>query len=192
MKRYLNGSGNSDTRGNAPPGGPLFLTEEEYRNNGLQRGRPISTPVDPAIHMREANSADPYFLSEKEYRIYGLRGPHQVTPTNAVVKDSGSGPYDESTTSLVNRYLVMPPMTTGVQTAGYPVSRMDPPYMNERERAHASYNLREQSVINQRSYSLNASCEASEFNLGARLHDATPAPVSNRYSFGGPPLLQRR
>lgn len=201
VKRYLHGSGNSDTRGN---GIQLFLTEEEYRNNGLQRGRPVSAPTDPDVHKREPNnSADPYFLSENEYRIYGLRGPQQVMTTNAVVRESGSDlrgphqvmtsnavvresrndPYDESTSTLVNRYLGMPPMKTGVQAEPYPVSN---------ERAYASYNLGEQSVLNQRSYSLNASREQLEFNAGARLHDSTSAPVSNRYSFAGPPLLERR
>ncbi|KAL8530793.1 hypothetical protein ACS0TY_007725 [Phlomoides rotata] len=192
VQRYLNGSGNSDTRGNTPHRDPFFLTEEEYRNNGLQRGRPVSTPTDLAVREREANSADPYFLSEKEYRMYGLRGPQQVMTNNVVVRQSGSDPYDESTTSLVNRYLGLPPMTMGFQAEVYPVSGRDPHYMNDGERAYASHNLHQQSVFNQRSYSLNASSEPSKFNPGARLHDSTSAPVSNRYSFTGPPLLQRR
>ncbi|KAI3449555.1 hypothetical protein Pfo_006220 [Paulownia fortunei] len=264
-QRYLNNYGVTDTGGKSIPlhhdkqfsdyhvfsnavlpRDPLFLTEQEYRNNGLRQGRHLSTTagddvsqtwepnkldhelkqllrnrasmsIDSAVPQREVNQPDPFFLSEKEYRIYGLRGTQQILnaasprmTTNEIVDYSGKDaydPYDDSTTSLVNRYLALP-RTTAVPAELYPHAGREP-YINDLnhmknhprrtmpdgERAFASYTLHEQSDFNQRPYSLNASREPSQFNQGFCLqgaNDLTSAPVSHRYSFAGPSLSQHR
>ncbi|KAK4418200.1 hypothetical protein Salat_2232700 [Sesamum alatum] len=232
------------------PQDPLFLTELEYRSNGLRQGRhllpttpgddarntwepnkldhdlkqllvnPASASGDPSVQHREVNQPDPFFLSEKEYRIYGLRAPQQILnaasprmTTNEIVNDPAKDvydPYDEATTSLVNRYLTMP-RPTAVPAESYPLPVREP-YINglnhtsdmkthpirtvpDSERAVATYTLRDQSDFNPRPYSLNASCEPSVLNQGFSLQrqtDLTSAPVSQRYSFAGPSLSQHR
>lgn len=266
-QRYLNNYGDPDTRGKSiplhhekqfsdyhaicnpvPPQDPLFLTEQEYRNNGLRQGRhllpttagddvnhtlepnkldlelkqllrnPASTSTDSAVQQRQVNQRDPFFLSEKDYRTYGLRGAQKTLNAasprmaiNEIARDSGTDacdPYDESTTSLVNRYLALP-MTTAVPAESYPQREPYINYLNhtsdmqihpartipDGETAFPSYSLREQFVFNQRSYSLNATREPSEFNQGISLQretEFTSAPVSHRYSFAGPSLSQHR
>lgn len=257
-QRYLIKCGNSDTPlqhdnqfssnhviySPVPPRDPLFLSEQEYRSNGLQQGRhllpattgdnvsnrlgpkkldlelkhllrnPASMRIDSAVQQREANKPDPFYLSEKEYRTYGLRAPQLVpnaaSPMMAEPRKNSYDPYDESTTSLVNRYLAMP-MTTAVPSESYPLAGREhyasdlnhtshmlshpARTFHDGERDFKPHNFPEQSVFNQRSYSLNASCEPSEHMRGVSLHyevDLTSAPVSNRYSFAGPSLSQHR
>ncbi|KAH6821801.1 hypothetical protein C2S53_016813 [Perilla frutescens var. hirtella] len=242
-QKYLNG--NLDTQGKSiplhhekqfsdnhvfhstgPPRDPLFLTEQEYRNNGLRQGRhllpatagdnvsnhwePMKLDVELKHLLRNpastsTDSADPFFLGEKEYRTYGLRGPQQVPRKNSY------DPYDdEATTSLVNRYLSLP-MTTAVPAESYPLAGREP-YISDLshtshmlshpartipdgDRGFASRSFRDQSVFNQRSYSLNDSCEPSELSRGVSLQrqaDLLSAPVSHRYSFAGPSLSHHR
>lgn len=244
-QRYLNKCGNSDTHGKSiplhhekqfsdnrafhstgPPRDPLFLTEQEYRSNGLRQGghllpttagdnvsnawEPTKLDVELKHLLRNpastrTDSPDPFFLGEKEYRTYGLKGPQQVPHNNSY------NPYDEATTSLVNRYLSLP-MTTAVLAESYPRAGREPPHISDLshtshmqshpartipdgDRALAPHSFREESVFNQRSYSLNASYEPSELSRGFSLQhqtDLVSAPVSHRYSFAGPSLSQHR
>ncbi|CAI9785637.1 unnamed protein product [Fraxinus pennsylvanica] len=218
--------------------GPLFLTEQEYRNYGLRQGNdflptavggtiggaqehrnleqekdqfqrnPASTNNNVTLQQREVSRPDTFFLSEKEYRTYGLRGPREmpteVSPvirTNQAVEEAYN-PYNESTTSLVNRYLSLPPM---IETAP---ARLHPPinYRNstttsgaaihlgriipDGERSYSSYAPRELSEYNQRLLPTHASLEPPEYNqryllLGGETK-SMPTTVSNRYAFGGP------
>lgn len=240
-QRYLNNSGFTDTGRNsiplhpdnqfpdyhvfpnsAPQQEPRFLTEQEYRNNGLRQGRPLllgdgaSHPwernvldqelkqllrnpapasADSSVQQREVVPNDPNFPSEKEYRTYGLRGPHQMPNPDAslprlinpeIVRDPAEtvcDPYDESTTSVVNRYLSIPT---------YP--RREPPYIHDSnqtvslrvhgKRPFASYSLGEQSDSGQRLYSPNSHEPSGQHKMSA--------PVSQRYSFSGPASSQQR
>ncbi|KAL0389576.1 UNVERIFIED_CONTAM: hypothetical protein Scaly_0314700 [Sesamum calycinum] len=233
-----------------PPQDPLFLTELEYRSNGLQQGRhllpttpgddvrntwepnkldcdlkqlltnPVSTSGDPSVQHREVSQPDPFFLSEKEYRIYGLRAPQEILnaacpriATNETVNDPDKDlydPYDEATTSLVNRYLTLP-RPTAVPAESYPLPAREPYFdvlnhtsdiknhpvrtVPDIERAVATYTLCDQSDFNPRPYSLNASREPSVLNQGFSLQrdtDLTSAPVSQRYSFAGPSVSHHR
>ncbi|XP_019197417.1 PREDICTED: uncharacterized protein LOC109191282 isoform X2 [Ipomoea nil] len=94
--------------------------EQSLRNPALVSGRASSLP------RNEAGLPDPYFLNEKEYRNYGLKGYQEMTTTvqpsletdttmtstiNPGVQDHASyscNPYNDSTASLVNRYLSLP------------------------------------------------------------------------------------
>ncbi|KAL1558457.1 hypothetical protein AAHA92_08923 [Salvia divinorum] len=259
-QRYLINCGNSDIRGKFTPlhhesnhvihspvpiRDPLFLSEQEYRSNGLRQGRhllpaaagdnvsnmsgpkkldlelnhllrnPGSTSiVDSAVQQREVNRPDSFYLSEKEYRVHGLRMPQpQVMPNAASPmmiepRNNSFDPYDEATTSLVNRYLSIP-MTAAVPAEPYPPGReryfsglnhtnqmlSHPPSTFHDGHRALPHNFLEQSVFNQRSYSLNASGEPTEHSRGVSLHheaDLMSAPVSHRYSFAGPSLSQRR
>ncbi|KAL3827875.1 hypothetical protein ACJIZ3_016677 [Penstemon smallii] len=203
-----------------PSQGQLFFTEQEYRNYGLKKGRSLDPnkfyqereplPVNPAsmynnqssVLPRETNQPDPNFLSEKEYRVYGLRGPQQVQTTAApTVKNS----YDESTDSLVNRYLAMPRSTESyppsqrehyIYDSNHTSAVMTQPGSAIHDYGRSSYSVNEQSKVNQSPYSLYASNEASGLNQGIysqRETNLSSAPVSLRYSFaGGPPLSQQR
>ncbi|XP_022858761.1 uncharacterized protein LOC111379589 [Olea europaea var. sylvestris] len=226
-----------------PSQGPLFLTEQEYRNYGLRQGsdllptavggtvavarareprnleqekdqllrNPASTYNNVTLQQREVSRPDTFFLSEKEYRTYGLRGPREmqteVSPmvsTNQAV-EVAYNLYNESTTSLVNRYLSLPPTTTT------PPARLHPPrnYLNstsgsathlgriipDEERSYTSYAPRELSEYNQRPLLTQASLEPSEYNqryhlLGGETKYMSTT-VSNRYSFGGPSVTRR-
>lgn len=178
---------------------PLFLTEQEYRSKGLQQGRhflpttagdnankldlqlkhllrnPASTSIDSAVQQREAASrAESCFLSEKDYRTYGLRGlPNAASPIIPELQKHSFNPYDEETTSLVNRYLPLPMQS-------HPPTRTIP----DGDRAFAPYSFREQSVFNQR--------PLSEHSRGRETDSTVSAPVSHRYSFAGPSLSQLR
>nr|GMD18552.1 B2 protein [Ipomoea batatas] len=94
--------------------------EQSLRNPALVSGGASSLP------RNEAGLPDPYFLSEKEYRNYGLKGYKEATTTvqpsletdttmtstiNLGVQNHDSyscNPYNDSTASLVNRYLSLP------------------------------------------------------------------------------------
>lgn len=219
-QRHLIKCGNADSQGKSnrlhspvPPRDLLFLSEEEYRSNGLQQGRhiddvrphkldlalkhllrnPASTSIDSPLRQREINQpCGPLYPSEAEYRTYGLQNP-QLAPSAASLMVNSHDPYDEDTTSLVNRYFSLP-MTSAVSAESYHPIVRESYYMGDR--SFPPHNSREQSVFNQRSYSLNASSEPSELSRGrVYLHreaDVTSAPVSHRYSFAGPSLSQHR
>lgn len=236
-QRYINSFGPSDQNGSHNTD-QLFLTEQEYRNNGLRQGRhllpasagdganqiwerlkldqelrqflrdPPSTSTGLAVQPREANQVDPLSLSEKEYRLYGLRAPQQISTraspaltTSNISRDSRiCDPYDEATASLVNRYLPVPMATALPPESSYHPNhhRSDVesyPRMINPDGERTSYSLREQSVFNQRPYSLGGSREPSVFNqsfghLGET--ELASAPVSSRYSFAGPSPAQHR
>lgn len=193
-----------------PPRDLLFLSEEEYRSNGLQQGRhidgvrphkldlalkhllrnPASASIDSPLRQREINQPrGPLYPSEAEYRNYGLRNP-QLAPNATSPMVNSHNPYDEDTTSLVNRYLSLPMTSTVSAELYHPIGR-ESYYMSDR--AFPPHNSREQSVFNQRSYSLNASSELSRGSVYLhREADVTSAPVSHRYSFAGPSLSQHR
>lgn len=212
---------------NLAPRDSLYLTEQEYINNGLLQRKPLASatacgevghPVEPSIldqelkhllrnpsssgidsgvQQQEALSTTPNFPSEMEYRIYGLRAPQQI-PNVApprIVQNSVDvcDPYNESTTSLVNRYLAMP-RATAAPADPYPLPSREA-YTSEMNRGRpipggervfvGSYTLGEQSDFNHMPYSLRTrepSCTPGE----------TSAPVSQRYSFAGPSLMQQR
>ncbi|KAL2510592.1 DCD (Development and Cell Death) domain protein [Abeliophyllum distichum] len=186
---------------------PGNLEQEQDR---FQRN-PASTNNNFTLQQREVSRPETFFPSEKEYRTYGLRGPREVSTevspmirTNQAVEDAYN-PYHESTTSLVNRYLSLPPMNV-VSPAGlrpsinYPNStgsaavhlgRIIP----DGERSFSSYAPRELSEYNQRPHLSHASREPSEYNqryhlLGGETK-TVPTTVSHRYSFGGPSVSRR-
>ncbi|XP_060174742.1 uncharacterized protein LOC132605611 [Lycium barbarum] len=119
---------------------PHFLTEKEYRSYGLQQANHMQ-PSTSAVHVNhkldhygsvqgttqqllrapsqnEHVYPDAHFPSEREYRSYGLNSYHGQPVTVAPRVESSNtvaaanvNPYDESTTSLVNRYLSLPRTT---------------------------------------------------------------------------------
>ncbi|KAJ8543333.1 hypothetical protein K7X08_005856 [Anisodus acutangulus] len=101
--------------------------ESEQGREHLQRS-PNSVSSDVALARKETVHAEPLYPSEREYRTYGLKARSEIpvtvapavesrtteisaTPTNHGllnhVKDTFD-PYDESTASIVNRYLSLP------------------------------------------------------------------------------------
>ncbi|PHT86246.1 hypothetical protein T459_08352 [Capsicum annuum] len=92
------------------------------------RRNPTSVGDDMALAQKETVHTDPLFPSEREYRTFGLKARSEIPATIApAVEGSATGtstapsnhgflnhvkdtynPYDESTTSLVNRYLSLP------------------------------------------------------------------------------------
>ncbi|KAL3644826.1 hypothetical protein CASFOL_010006 [Castilleja foliolosa] len=195
---------------------PLFLTEQEYRNTGLLRqrepdkldqelkyllrNRPSTSINNPSSHPQN----EPYFIGEKEYRAYGLREPAQQLPPN--VSNDVANPYDEATTSLVSRYLGLPPHL--VTTPAVPEPYVPTSYVSDLDRITTlprtvpdgvNYNLHEQSGVDQRAYWVSAAShgdrEPSIFDQRNSFQgesDLTPAPVSQLYSFGGQSVLHQR
>ncbi|KZV32384.1 hypothetical protein F511_03667 [Dorcoceras hygrometricum] len=178
---------------------------------------PSSMNNDSTIQHLEVNQEpDPLFLSEREYHFYGLKGPQRIpnaapsiNTSNQISRVYGKeafNPYDESTTSLVNRYLSLP-RTAATAPESYPLSGREI-FANDQTtdelRAHlrvpiadgarplAPYTLRDQSNFSQRPLPvLHTPREPSEFRLGLNVpHESelTAAPISRRYSFGGPSL----
>ncbi|KAL7151296.1 hypothetical protein ABFS83_04G021400 [Erythranthe nasuta] len=174
---------------------PLFLTEKDYRTNGLRQERPLlagvgvgqtwernnldqelkhllynpsSTSIAPPVHQREVSQLDPFILSEREYQLYGLRAPQQTLTASNVVRDSVKGycdPSDESTTALVNRYLAMPRMA-GVPEESYNLARRGS-YMNDLSRT---------VLDGDRAVGSRTLREQSAFNQRAYLLDASREP----------------
>lgn len=81
---------------------------------------PASVRGDAAFARNEHVYSDAHFPNEREYRGYGLKSFHGQPVTDAPAVEGANhsllkhiNPYDESTTSLVNRYLSLPrTMTT--------------------------------------------------------------------------------
>ncbi|CDP03559.1 unnamed protein product [Coffea canephora] len=186
----------------APAGLPTSHMDDNHRfNNGREQlpSNPISLSNNAALVQKGPGCHNIYFPSEKEYRTYGLRGCHEVpsrqTPTLETkqsfedpIKDV-CNPYDDSTTSLVNRYLSLPG----------PVATPKEPFYLESRGAHvngSSY-ARETKDHLQRlnsevelSHPLYASHALSDYNrnyhrLGGG-PDFTSSKVSSRYGFDGP------
>ncbi|XP_060179164.1 uncharacterized protein LOC132609288 [Lycium barbarum] len=96
--------------------------ESEQGREHLRR-TPTSVGSDAALARKETLHTEPLYPSEREYRTYGLKARSEIpavessatgisaTPTNHGllnhVKDTYD-PYDESTASIVNRYLSLP------------------------------------------------------------------------------------
>ncbi|KAG5587614.1 hypothetical protein H5410_048048 [Solanum commersonii] len=92
------------------------------------RTNPTGITSDAALARKETEVTEPLFPSEREYRTYGLKFRSEIPATVAPAGESGAtgisatpanhgllnhvkdkyDPYDESTTSLVNRYLSLP------------------------------------------------------------------------------------
>ncbi|XP_075492073.1 uncharacterized protein LOC142530162 [Primulina tabacum] len=197
-------------------GGDAIRYEQEQEH---RLRNPASMRIDSTVQHREANrQPDPLFLSEREYHVYGLKGPQRipnaappVDTTNQISRDYGKealNPYDESTTSLVNRYLSLP-RTAATAPELYPLSGREM-FANDQitselrtrliapiadvERTFAPYTLCDQSNFSHRPLPvLHPPREPSEFRLGLNLHHESgliAAPISQRYSFGGPSLSQ--
>ncbi|XP_073150014.1 uncharacterized protein [Henckelia pumila] len=162
---------------------PLFLSEREYHVYGLKGPQRIPNAAPPVVSTN--------LISNQISRDYG--------------KDAFN-PYAESTTSLVNRYLSLPG-TAETAPELYPLSGREM-FANDQitselrtrfvgpiadgEKPFAPYTLRDQSDFSQRPLpTVHPHREPSEFRLGLNLHhesDLVAAPISQRYSFGGPSL----
>ncbi|XP_055813351.1 uncharacterized protein LOC129882886 [Solanum dulcamara] len=101
--------------------------ESEQGREHLRRN-PTEVSSDVALARKETVLTEPLFPSEREYRTYGLKARSEMPATVAPGVESGAtiisatptnhgllnhvkdtyNPYDESTTSLVNRYLSLP------------------------------------------------------------------------------------
>lgn len=102
--------------------------ESEQGRENLRRN-PTGVSSDAALARKETVLTEPFFPSEREYRTYGLKARSEIPATvaPAVVSGGATGilapptdhgllnhvkdtynPYDETTTSLVNRYLSLP------------------------------------------------------------------------------------
>ncbi|XP_073063382.1 uncharacterized protein [Primulina eburnea] len=186
--------------------------EQEY----FRRSPASMNNVSTVQHREPNQQPGPLFLSEREYHIYGLKGAQRiqnaapsVATTNQISRDYGKeafNPYGETTTSLVNRYLSLP-RTAATTPDLYPLAGREM-FANDQitselrahlgvpiadgERPFAAYTFREQSDFSQRPLPvLHTPREPSEFRLGLNLHresELTAAPISQRYSFGGPSL----
>lgn len=160
---------------------------------------PSSSGIDSAIQQREALPTNPNFLTEKEYRMYGLRTPQQIPNPAPPRNIQGSGdvcdPYDESTTSLVNRYLTMS-RTTTAPADPYPLPCREP-YTNELKqendcRIHQGSSIPDGERAFAASYTLGEQYDFNEIPYLLNSHKpSTSAPVSQRYSFAGPLTQQR-
>ncbi|MCD9643166.1 hypothetical protein HAX54_030385 [Datura stramonium] len=101
--------------------------ESEQGREHLRRN-PTGVSSDAALARKETVHTEPLFPSEREYRTYGLKARSEMPATVApAVESSATGisatptnhgllnhvkdaynPYDESTASVVNRYLSLP------------------------------------------------------------------------------------
>ncbi|KAM7501295.1 hypothetical protein LguiB_000199 [Lonicera macranthoides] len=191
-KQFLNNPVYPIAETASPP--PLFLSEKEYRNYGL-RGERQSKSTAPVDH-----NSDPYrplnpdaFLTEKEYRTYGLRGRYeQPRPMSPPVEKNRSldnyqrdpyNPYDDSTTSLVDRYLSLPRAVAAPPESyvnGYN-------YMERGSQNHQGGLVQDGQETLYSRYPSGGISDYNEkyHNLGGET-EANFAPVSARYSFAGP------
>ncbi|KAL3517500.1 hypothetical protein ACH5RR_020089 [Cinchona calisaya] len=186
-------------------------TSTTYDNHWFDHGREqlpsnlISRSDNSALVPKEPGRGDIHFLSEKEYRTYGLKGcqeppSRQTLPTleaNRVFEDSMKNvcnPYDDSTTSLVNRYLSLPG-TVATPTEPYYLTRGGA-YVNNSSYTYGTKDhlgrLNSEGEISHSSYASHA---LSEYNktyhrLGGD-PGVTSSTVSSRYSFEGPSFSRR-
>ncbi|KAJ8547465.1 hypothetical protein K7X08_011051 [Anisodus acutangulus] len=105
----------------------LYHYESEQGREHLRRS-PTSVSSDAALARKETVHAEPLYPSEREYRTYGLKARSEIPVTVAPAVESKTtgisatptdygllnhvkdtyDPYDESTASIVNRYLSLP------------------------------------------------------------------------------------
>lgn len=178
----------------------------EFDNYGAEQLRSNLTPSDVNTTMVQNKGAVPdlLFLSEKEYRTYGLKGNHEshyrINPTreaNCSFDDPSKdvcNPYDDSTASLVNRYLSLPRTApnpaesyyiTGARTytnsSSYIQDRRDhlekvnpdgrrPPYASHASDSVLDYNQKYHRLGDEPSFSATT--------------------VSSRYTFTGPSVFR--
>ncbi|CAI9107996.1 OLC1v1007500C1 [Oldenlandia corymbosa var. corymbosa] len=188
----------------------------DYRGERLQ-SNPPPVITNAVTLQKEPSRPSLLFPSEKEYRTFGLKGvqnlpsrqPPVAPESSRSFEDSrrnGYDPYDDSTTSLVNRYLSLPgPLATTTTAEPYfPSGKGAAAYVNtfsrytsepkyqslrlnpqiERERLHhAPPNPSLPALSNYNS---------SQFHHLGGDFDPTSTSVSSCYSFGGPPSLPRR
>lgn len=186
----------------APAARPTSHTDGYRRfENGREQlpGNPVSLSNNAALVQKEPGCHNIYFLTEKEYRTYGLRGyqevPGRQTPTletNQSFKDPMKdvcNPYDDSTMSLVNRYLSLPGSVATTKEPYYLKSRGA--YLNDSSYTHETkdHSARLNSEV-ELSHQLYASHASSDYNrnyhrLGGE-PDITSSKVSSRYCFEGP------
>lgn len=184
----------------ASDGFPASHKFDNYRADHVEEDLPSNfTSVE-----KGTGHSDQFFLSEKEYRTYGLKGSLEsntrITPatgTNRPFEDSvkdGCNPYDDSTTSLVNRYLSLP-RTGSIPSESYYVTERgaytsNSSYIPDRRELLGSLN-----PDGRRPYSTYTSDSITEYNQNyQRLVDEPNfacTTVSSRYSFGGPSMLRR-
>lgn len=193
-----------------PP--PTLLTEQDYRSYGLRGERRSNfTPTGPSSYdpykndqVKESARPDSLFLTEKDYRAYGLKArkenptsvtsaiPTSVTsainPTNPSISyyqaDPPYNPYDDHTSSLVERYLSHPMASTSAPSGSY---RFDTTRVVDDRQFHQETVLPDRQ---ERLYAMNAIPNTlSDHNqsVGQRQdeHVNRSAPVSSRYAFTG-------
>ncbi|KAL8100890.1 hypothetical protein AgCh_032949 [Apium graveolens] len=187
---------------------PLFLSEKEYRSFGLRGERPnsIQGPTfDPYRNLasssggetlmpRGSTHSDELFLSEKDYRTYGLGGRKEAPQRSSAIEYKPPldnyhtaetyNPFHDSTTSLVNRYLLpsSEPLENKQLSQTYGNdgrSNFGRVAFDERERLYSRYASGSLSDYNKEYHHL-----AGE--VGLRF-----SPVSSRYSFAGPSMSYR-
>ncbi|OIT36300.1 PREDICTED: uncharacterized protein LOC109242227 [Nicotiana attenuata] len=173
------------------------------------RRNPASVSSDATLARKETVYSEPLFPSEREYRTYGLKARSGIPVTVAPAVESSTtvisaiptnhglpnhvkdtyNPYDESTASLVNRYLSLPrTVVTPVESyssagresfAGDPYSAID--IRGDTRRFHTE---------NERVYPPYAPQLPPDYGLKYQhLRDEprySSTSVSSRYSFGGP------
>ncbi|XP_016454871.2 uncharacterized protein LOC107779043 [Nicotiana tabacum] len=167
---------------------------------------PASVRSDAAFARSGHVYADPVFPSEREYRGYGLKSFHgqPVTVAPAVASSNTAAaavdhsllknvnPYDESTTSLVNRYLSMPRATIapgGLPLTGRQSFASASNYVGD-TRGHPGRLLAE----NERSYPPNAPHVLSNHGhmyQHPRYEPGKSSSVLSQYPFAGPSASRR-
>lgn len=190
----------------ASDGFPTSHKFDNYRADHVEEQLPsnlTSVGVNSTMVHKETGFSDLFFLSEKDYRTYGLKGSRESntritlnTGTNRTFEGSfmdRCNPYDDTTTSLVNRYLSLP-RTGPVPSESYYVTgrgtyTSNSSYIPERRELPGNFN-----PDGRLPYSTYASDSFSENKNYQRLVDEpnlTSTTVSSRYSFGGPCMSRR-
>lgn len=161
------------------------LPEQDYRSYGLTydpyrtgQEREAARP-DPVTQEYTRPEPDTLFFSEKDYRTYGLKG-RQENPNIDTVSSSTLGLYQsdpyasyEPTSSLVERYLPQP-LPGHHPSSSYQYDSVE----NEGR-------FRQENVLSDRGervYSVN-----DQQNMGHGEY----RPVSSRYAFAGPSVIDR-
>ncbi|KAF8394495.1 hypothetical protein HHK36_020704 [Tetracentron sinense] len=173
------------------------------KDHGMEQLLRYTAPT--ASMQNEAIRNDPLFLSEKEYRAYGL-GIGRDLPTSAppatapiastlVYPRDPYYPHQYGTPSLDSSSLL--PRGEAASSKSYPHVTRREAYVTDSHypaRGATEHSQRTEPEESERLYSVYASNALSDYNqrhhLGGR-PELTSAPVSSRYSFGGPSLSYR-